>query len=65
MREMRGKKGEGKGKSIEDSRRIRRFVQEDSAEGGREGWMVGLELTSIICRTRIHPETRLREICTR
>lgn len=29
------------------------------------GGMAGLELTWIICRTRIHPETQLREICTR
>lgn len=29
------------------------------------GGIAGLELTWIICRTRIHPETQLREICTR
>lgn len=61
MREKKKGKGKGKGKSIEDSRRS----GDSYRNRRREGWMAGLELTSIICRTRIHPETRLREICTR
>ena len=35
-----------------------------SGRGG-SGGTAGFELTSIICRTRIQPETVLREICTR
>lgn len=36
---------------------------EISGRGSRG--IAGFELTSIICRTRIQPETVLREICTR